>query len=32
MDKKLQEIPVEQESKLLDKEGKLRVQQLVGGF
>ena len=29
---KLQEIPVEQESKLLDKEGKLRVQQVIGSF
>jgi len=30
--RKSQKVPVEQESKLLDKEGKLRVQQVVGSF
>ena len=30
--RKLQELPVEEESKLLDKEGKLCVQQVIGSF
>ena len=30
--RKSQELPVEEESKLLDKEGKLRVQQVIGSF
>ena len=28
----MQEVPVEEESKLLDKEGKLSVQQVIGSF
>ena len=30
--RKSQELPVEEKSKLLDKEGKLRVQQVIGSF
>ena len=29
---KLQDVPVKEESKLLDKEGKLCVQQVIGSF